>query len=263
MEIILNQKGLQLMKFKERLLEDNTDELLIESVKLILEKYDEPLSNAMFNKRISLNRFHLTLTTRSEFKLSEQEILQINKQKTIEEYYKLCNLKYITIALNEKTNKLYITRLIGINKTYYENFLGEKILSFEEFKKKSSIYKNVYHDKYSFNKVLEREYKEEISKFETFSKKRLNKVCKDIISTIKEENLYPILKKGVQNYELEASIYPEYSKQLKSFLNKSITLSIDLNKKNNTQKNVEIIIKTFNRLEELIELYMNYNLYLK
>lgn len=250
MEKILNKIGQQLLSLKK---EGNIDKdnPLLSMLNVMLDSKSLEVVQSLTSNKVSVEDFKRVLENNRKFIFSEEELRQIKKDSVIQVYDDalINELKYYNIDYNNNTNTLFVSRMIGMGTKYYSNFLGIEI------KVPSKL------SKVDWNKSAEQKnYEEKIKQFKNFAKQRLTVVANGIVKTIEQKELVPTLKRGKQNYTLYSAFTGD-SKVLKSFVNTTITLSIDLNKKDNLKANKEIIIKVFNEINDLVEKYMNYELY--
>lgn len=254
MKTLLNEQGKELVLVKERI---SNKEIPNDIVSIILSKYPKEIQTIL-EANISTDCFTQELTKYPEYMLTKSEILNIKNEDMCSMYDKELSLTNSKYTVEVDNNILRVDKYFRIGKEYYKNFLGIDLGELlNEYMKDKSKNKNscmYLGDKPKSNAELR--YEAELENYNWFVKNRLY-----IVLGLLEKSIY------------KNKVMPEYKNIKKNDLKPirvswkiednvgTISLSINLDKKDNFKENIKTIKNFLNIVEDNIERHMGYSLY--
>lgn len=248
MEKILNKLGEDVLVLRNEYLKGRISPTLHS---IIFNSYEKEVENLIKDKSLTDKEFVNKLKKYPKYVLTDEECLELVSGNLIQQYdseLSKTNEKFL-IELNR--NVLTVKKHFRISQTYYKNFLGIDIEDLKQKANKSKTYKT-----YSYPPKITREeeiFQNSYKQFESFKKARLTNVLKELVEVINENKLIPMYK----TYK-EKPLYIETD-----CLNEvaTIKLNINLDLKDDFDKNIKVMKSFLDLVDVEIEKRLNYSLY--
>lgn len=253
MKKILNESGSEIVLIKSKII---NNEIPKEIIPIVISKYPTKVQELLNNNSLTLINFTDNLKSFQEYCLTNEEMILKNDEDIKDLYDNELSKTNEKFTIKVEKNRLYIYKYFRISKTYYNKFMGVPLhdLHMKAIDaKKNDPFRYRYEDKIT---AEEKRYNEELKNYNTFVKRRISIVLTQLKDNIYNTKLIPLYKS--KKFVHEKPIY--VSTGIEDNVG-TIYISINLNDKDEFNKNIKLINKFLSDVEGDIELYMNYDLY--
>ena len=259
MEKLLNNAGRELNLLKFKLIKGEIPEDIIP---IIVSKYPKKIEELLTNKKLDIKDFTDEIKKIDKYCLSAKEMELLGAEHLAMTYDSEISKSNEKFTVRVVKNTLIVEKFFRISQQYYKNFLGIDLSKLkneaEASKKKANRYSYGYAS-FSSDKTKtydEKRYDKALESYKHFTENRFKIVLKSLKDNIFENKLIPMYKAIKMESNRPMRINTKIEENVAT-----IGLYIDLDTKDDFDKNIKVINKFLNQVNTEIEQHMNYNLY--
>lgn len=248
MEKMLNQLGEDVLVLRNEYLRGEINSTVSS---IIFASYEKEVKDLIQDKSLSNKDFVEELKKYPKYVLTNEEYLKLINSNLIQQYDSELSKTNDKFLLELNRNIMTVNKHFRISQAYYKNFLG---IDIEDLKQKAN--KSKTHKTYAYPPkvtVEEKTFQNSYNQFKNFKKARLTNVLNELVGVINEKKLVPMYK---THKEKPIYIKTEYLNEIAT-----IKLNINLDLKNDFDKNIKLIKSFLDLVDVEIEKRLNYSLY--
>ena len=254
MEKLLNDAGKELNLLKFKLIKGEIPE---DVIPIIVSKYPKKIEELLTNNKLDIKDFTDEIKKIDKYCLSSKEMELLGAEHLAMTYDSEISKSNEKFTVRVVKNTLIVEKFFRISKQYYKNLLGIDLSNLlNEANKSKKSYRYKYFSSKDGKTYEAKKYDTELNKYQEFTKNRFNVVLKSLKNNLLENKIIPMYK----TIKVESNRPMRINTSMKDNV-ATIGLYIDLDTKDDFDKNIKVINKFLNQVNTEIEQHMNYKLY--